>query len=291
MKQALRSFKHSKKNFCTGPSKWYIDVYPTCPMGCVYCYSLCHRKFNKNGLREIIPQLKKELKEKKRKYVYLSPFTDPYHPIEKEMKLTRQILKILKENKWPYYIVTKSTLLTRDIDILKGSNCIVHLTMTTSNEKKAKMIEHNCPLPKERLEAIKELRKNGIPVVGRLQPIIPSLTDDKKELKHLIEELKKAGVKHITAGTMKLYPLRYEKIKSLIPPIEDIYFKKSIESDKRKTKFYFASKKIRYEIMKYISDLCKKNEMTFACCHEGFYGLNTETCSYLKHCYDDKKRN
>jgi DNA repair photolyase len=121
--------------------------------------------------------------------------TDPYQPIERQMEITRSVLKVLRDFRHPVGIVTKSHLVTRDIDILAdmASNGLakVALSVTTLDRKLARCMEPRAATPERRVEALRALSEAGIPVSVMAAPMIPGLNDH--ELENILERASDAG--------------------------------------------------------------------------------------------------
>ena len=121
--------------------------------------------------------------------------TDPYQPIEKDREIMRDILKVLHDFNHPVGIVTKGTLIERDIDILaemaaKGLTR-VGISVTTLDPKTSRAMEPRVPLPAARLRTIQRLTDAGVPVRVMVSPVIPALTDH--ELEAILQAAKDAG--------------------------------------------------------------------------------------------------
>jgi len=171
-----------------------INPYRGCEHGCVYCYARPSHEYlgfsagldfeTKILVKEDAPELlRKELSSPKWKpqLVALSGNTDCYQPVEKQKQLTRRCLEVFLEFRNPVVIVTKSHLVTRDIDILSELakfDCIgVTISLSTLDPKLASSMEPRASRPARRLAAIRRLADAGVPV-GYLQaPMIPGLTD------------------------------------------------------------------------------------------------------------------
>lgn len=99
---------------------------------------------------------------------------DPYQPLEAKYEVTRNCLEILADNNWPVVIQTRSSLVLRDLDILKGAEKFeVGLTVTTADDEIRKLFEPNAPSIKERLNALDELHQSGIKTYAMIAPILP----------------------------------------------------------------------------------------------------------------------
>jgi DNA repair photolyase len=181
-----------------------INPYRGCEHGCIYCYArpthafLGHspgidfetKLYAKVNAAEL---LEAELAKPGYipKTIALGAVTDPYQPIERIYKLSRQILEVMDRTSHPVGIVTKSTLVVRDIDVLKRlaeRNLVrVALSVTTLDRHVARAMEPRAATPMRRLDAIRQLSEAGIPTTVMMAPIIPGLTD------HEIEAVLKAG--------------------------------------------------------------------------------------------------
>ncbi len=171
-----------------------INPYRGCEHGCSYCYARPAHAYmglspgldfeSKLFAKANAPELlRAELLAKSYhpRTIALGANTDAYQPIERERRITRRILEVLAEFNHPVGIVTKSALVTRDIDILapmaaKGL-VKVALSVTTLDAKLARAMEPRAATPMKRLEAIEKLAEAGIPTVVMVAPIIPAVND------------------------------------------------------------------------------------------------------------------
>jgi len=163
--------------------KYVINTYVGCQHGCSYCYARFMKRFS--GHREPWGQfvdvkinapdlLRLEITKKKLGKVWISGVCDPYQPLEAKYKLTRQCLEILAKNNWPVIVQTKSSLVLRDIDILKkGRDFEVGLSITTANDSIRKLFEPDAPAIKDRVIALDELHRAGIRTYAMIAPMLP----------------------------------------------------------------------------------------------------------------------
>ena len=185
-----------------------INAYRGCEHGCVYCFARpTHaymglsagldfetRLFAKPDAPKL---LERELSKPGYvpKVIAIGTNTDPYQPIEKKWRITRQILEVLNACNHPVGIVTKSSLVLRDIDILQQmaeKNLVkVALSVTTLDRRLARTMEPRASTPPRRLQAIKELSDAGIPTAVMAAPIVPGLNDH--ELERILDSGKAAG--------------------------------------------------------------------------------------------------
>lgn len=162
---------------------YVINPYVGCQHGCNYCYARFIKRFS--GHQEPWGQfvdikinaadlLQAEIKKKKSARVWISGLCDPYQPLEAQYKLTRKCLEILADNHWPVVIQTRSSLVLRDIDILKSAEDFeVGLTITTADDEIRKLFEPDAPPIKERLNTLDELHKAGIRTYAMIAPMLP----------------------------------------------------------------------------------------------------------------------
>jgi len=185
-----------------------INPYRGCEHGCVYCFARpTHAWLGMSpGLDfesrilfkpDAARLLKKELRKPnyKCRIMAMGTNTDPYQPSEKSMRITRSILEVLAEFNHPVGIVTKSALVTRDIDILapmaeKGL-AQVCVSVTTLDHRLANKLEPRAATPSKRLDALRALSAAGIPTGVMAAPVIPALTDS--ELESILEAGMDAG--------------------------------------------------------------------------------------------------
>lgn len=185
-----------------------INAYRGCEHGCIYCYARPSHAYL--GLSPgldfesrlfVKPQaaqlLRKELSRPGYRCapIALGSNTDPYQPIEREYRVTRQILEVLLECRHPVTIVTKSALIERDLDLLLAlaAQKLVHvaLSITTLDHTLARKMEPRATAPQRRLETIAALAAAGIPTAVMTAPIIPALNDSAME--SILEAARDAG--------------------------------------------------------------------------------------------------
>jgi DNA repair photolyase len=127
----------------------------------------------------------------------MSGVTDCYQPIERKLRLTRGCLEVLAEFRNPVGIITKNHLVTRDIDVLQelaAHDCVsVNISLTTLDEKLARIMEPRTSTPQRRVLAIEKLARAGIPVGIMMAPVIPAVTDE--EVGDLLKVARAAGAK------------------------------------------------------------------------------------------------
>jgi DNA repair photolyase len=185
-----------------------INPYRGCEHGCIYCYARPTHEYlgfsaglefeTKILVKQDAPELlRRELSSPRWKpqVLALSGVTDPYQPVERRLRLTRQCLAVLAEFHNPVVIITKNHLVTRDLDLLaelaRHQAAAVYLSVTTLNTRLARTMEPRTSPPPRRLAAIEALAKANVPTGVLVAPVIPGLTDH--ELPAIIAAAAKAG--------------------------------------------------------------------------------------------------
>jgi len=228
-----------------------INPYRGCEHGCVYCFArpthgymglsagldFESKLFAKPDAARL---LERELAKDgyQPKTIAIGTNTDPYQPIEKRYGIMRQILEVLEAHDHPVGIVTKSALVTRDIDILgrmaeKGL-AKVALSVTTLDRRLARAMEPRAATPTRRLEAMKALSEAGIPVSVMVAPVIPGLTDH--EVERILDSAHSVGAREAGYIILRLplevspifkdwllrhYPDSYRHVLSLVRSMRD----------------------------------------------------------------------
>ena len=188
-------------------NNYNMNIYKGCCHGCIYCDSRseCYRIDNFDVVRakeDALALINKELKSKKRTGVIgTGAMSDPYNPFEKEYSLTRGALELINSHGFGVSIATKSSLITRDIDILKKikshSPVLVKITITTCDDELCKKIEPNVGVASKRFSAIKELSDNGIFAGILLMPVLPFLEDNEDNISDIVNLAHESGAKFI----------------------------------------------------------------------------------------------
>jgi DNA repair photolyase len=188
-----------------------INPYRGCEHGCVYCFARPTHAFlglspgldfeSKLFMKPNAPELlERELSAPgyEPKIIAIGTNTDPYQPIERRYKIMRRILEELERAGHPVGIVTKSSLVLRDLDILvrmaKRDLVKVAISVTTLDPKLARTMEPRAATPPRRLEALRQLVKAGVPAAAMVAPIIPALNDS--EIERILEAVAATGVRH-----------------------------------------------------------------------------------------------
>jgi DNA repair photolyase len=196
-----------------------VNPYRGCEHGCIYCYARPTHAYlgYSPGLDfetklifkpDVAELLEKELRKPgyTARTLALGSNTDPYQPVERTLKLTRSVLRVLDRFNHPVGIVTKSAGVLRDLDILSSMAqrrlARVYLSVTTLDASLARRMEPRAATPERRLHAIAELTRAGVPAGVMVAPMIPGLND--AEMEKIVEAAARAGARHAAYVLLRL---------------------------------------------------------------------------------------
>ena len=190
-----------------------MNLYRGCTHGCIYCdsrskcYGMNHA-FEDIEVKINAPELLEQAlrRKKTRCMIGTGAMCDPYLHIEEKLMLTRRCLEIIDRYGFGLSILTKSSRILRDLDLLKSINakskCVVQMTLTTYDEKLCGLIEPNVSTTAERVEVLRIMRGEKIPTVVWLCPILPFINDTEENLIGLLNYCADAGVRGILSFGM-----------------------------------------------------------------------------------------
>ena len=221
--------KHKKRD------DWFLDDYSVnpyegCSCNCLYCY-IRGSKYGENmsdslavksnALEVLERQLASRAKKNQYGFVVVGSGTDAYMHHEKEQQITEGMLRIFLKYRFPVFISTKSTLITRDIDLLKeidkvailpddlkkkmNRGVILSVSVSTMNESISNMLEPGAAPPLQRLELIKHLKKEGFLAGVNAIPILPFISDTEEELEKIISAAKEHIADYVLTGGLTLF--------------------------------------------------------------------------------------
>ena len=204
------------------PFQWTINPYRGCEFGCKYCYARYTHEFMELDAFEFEDKiyaksaaahlLRQELGRIDRKdHIAIGTATDPYQPAERRFGRMRSILEVFARERGRFLgITTKSDLVLRDVELLReisrGNVLSINLTITTLDEKLARLLEPRAPAPRLRLDAVRRLSDAGICVSVFPSPIMPGLTDGERQLDRLAKAARDAGALSFGGGPLFLMP-------------------------------------------------------------------------------------
>lgn len=182
-----------------------MNLYRGCQHGCVYCDARSHcyhmdHEFEDIEVKENALTLLEDALRRKRRpcMIGTGAMSDPYMPLEEELRHTRKALELIHRYGFGVTLITKSSRVLQDLDLLKAINertkCVVQMTLTTFDEELCRKLEPGVCTTKERFETLKVLRDAGIPTVVWLCPILPFINDTAENVNGILDYCVEAGV-------------------------------------------------------------------------------------------------
>ncbi|MFC2138285.1 radical SAM protein [Bacteroidota bacterium] len=220
--QAKSILRKHKKIDSWFVSRYGMNLFRGCQHNCSYCDGRAEGYYVEGNFGEEVeikinaPEiLDKELnpankrKPLKKGFIILGGgVCDSYQPIEAKVKLTQNVLRIIKKYNYPVHILTKSTLVKRDIELIKSINeqtkVIVSFSFSSTDDEISKIFEPHASIPSSKLETISIFKKHNIACGMYLMPVIPFITDNEKYIEKSIADAKNAGIDFIVFGGMTL---------------------------------------------------------------------------------------
>ena len=192
-----------------------MNIYRGCTHGCIYCdsRSACYRfdhPFEDVEVKINAPDLLEKALRSKRKACMIGTgaMSDPYMHCEQKLRLTRKCLEIIHKYGFGATVQTKSDRILDDIDLLEEINhrtkCVVQMTLTTFDDNLCSIVEPNVCNTKRRIEVLCEMGKRGIPTVVWLSPVLPFINDTEDNIRSILGECVRAGVKGVICFGMGL---------------------------------------------------------------------------------------
>jgi DNA repair photolyase len=287
----------------TGMGFWSINPYTGCAFGCAYCYArYAHRyvmeraasaqhladamrrdverippwlAFERHILvkRNAAAALARVLRHGSARHaalaqgegIIIGTATDPYQPAERRYRVTRGILEVLAEHAGlGIVIITKSPLVTRDVDLLariaRRSSLSVHVSLITLDRALARRVEPRSPTPESRLRAITRLREAGVDVGVNCMPVLPGITDDPRALEALVQRVADAGAAHLASGSLRL---QHEARKRYLPFIAREFPHLAGHYERAYAHAPALSQHYRSGLAAYMAQLCRKYGIQF----------------------------
>ena len=219
-----------------------MNIYRGCLHGCIYCdsRSLCYQMNHKFEDIEVkanaVGLLENTLRRKRNKcMIGTGAMSDPYMPIEEKLGNMRKCLEVIERYGFGVTMITKSTKVLRDLDLLKKINekskCVVQMTLTTYDEDLCRIVEPNVETTYERFRALEILHDNGIPTGVWLCPILPFINDTEENIRGILDYCVRAKVKGIINFDMGV-TLRdgnreyfYKKLDEHFPGLKEKYIR------------------------------------------------------------------
>jgi len=221
----------------SGLADYAVNCYAGCEHGCVYCYARFATRFSHPGepwgsfvdVKINAPQvLTHEAKRKRVGRVFISSVCDGWQPLEASYHLTRQCLEILVPHRYPLTILTKSTLASRDLDLLTSKEGVeLGVTITTLDEGLRRLIEPRSSPSAGRLALLQEAKRRGIRTYAFVGPLLPYLSDTENSLTPLLKAVKDVGADYFYVDRLNRRFGVWPSLKSLLqehfPDLMDEY--------------------------------------------------------------------
>jgi len=205
------------------PFKWSLNPYRGCRHRCVYCFARQYQAWheldagmdfeNKVFVKVNLPEvLRAELRRPswRREVVVLGTSTDCYQPVEGHYRLTRSALEALRDHYNPTHLITKGTMVVRDLDVLaelaRRAECTVLHSVTTVDDDLWKQLEPGTPRPLKRLEIMRELARAGVNAGVLMAPCVPGITTTPGVLERVVEAAARYEACFVGHGMLRLAP-------------------------------------------------------------------------------------
>ncbi len=219
-----------------------MNLYRGCTHGCIYCDSRSSCYHMEHDFEDIevkanaIGLLETALHRKRKKCMLATgSMTDPYIPLEQELGHVRKALSLAYRYGFGFTLITKSSRVLRDLDLLKAINeqtkCVVQMTLTTFDEDLCRKLEPNVSTTRERFDTLLRLRETGIPTVVWLCPVLPFINDTEENIRGVLQYCIDAGVRGVICFGMGM-TLRegsreyfYQQLDRLFPGMKERYIR------------------------------------------------------------------
>lgn len=285
------SFEKRKYPKC--PTYLAANPYDGCEHNCAYCITTHDGKTPSNLVKakvNFVEALRQRLKSSpnggRQVPVYLSPWTDAYQQAEARFGLTRQIIEMLIEERVPFFIVTKSDLVSRDLDLMsrEGVACNVCMSVISTDDSMRQMLEPGTPPAESRFNAMSEIAGAQIRTILKIDPIVPGITDSSENLRRIIEKAAQSGTKHVTAEILRLTPVLWEYMQQALPGemlerIKTAYFSQEGHALNEAEGNIYIPDEERKRMLTMVRNMAQSKGMTFStCAYRGGLNLNDGVC-------------
>jgi DNA repair photolyase len=249
-----------------------INPYRGCEFGCRYCYARYTHEFLELRSPEEFEQkiyfkqsgawlLSQELRRlEPGTEIALGTATDPYQPLERRLRITRSLLEVFaRTSGFSLGIVTKSTLIARDVDLLKEvagrHKLTVHLTVTTMNARLARMLEPRAPRPDLRMRTVAELRRAGLRAGVLCSPLMPGINDSRSSIAAVARAAAQADASFFASGALFLKPCSKP---TFLAFVREHYPEQMAGYEKRYAKSAFVSTEYKRRVADLVDSVCRE---------------------------------
>ena len=251
-----------------------INPYRGCEFACRYCYARYthefieltpeafeHNIFYKENAQWLLQQELARVKPGTE--IALGTATDPWQPLERRQKITRSLLEVFaKTSGFSLGIVTKSTLIVRDLDLLKEiatrHRLTVHLTITTMNAELARILEPRAPRPDLRIRTLGRLREAGIRAGVLCSPLMPGITDSRRSIEAVARAAAGVRASFFAAGALFLKPC---SLPTFLKFVEEHFPGQLEEYRRRYGASAYVSAEYRNRVAEIVSDICQEHQL------------------------------
>ncbi len=270
--EVLGTYQNEIGNLRSHHWKHWIDLYTNCYYDCAYCVYRASGKMGRiTSHPERIEALRRDLGAMPAKaIVYMGPKADIYQPLDRQLKLARRALEVFLEREVPLFIVTRSDLILRDIDLLGelAAKGLVEVSVTVASRHVLSKLEPHTPSAQVRFDLVRELRKHGIATSIHMSPILPHL-DPIDDLTGLLDDAGDAGADCTYAcmlGVSESYLGTIYGALSHHQPEKAKLFLKTYESPPANG-VQSAPSELVVEVMSALSRHASRRSIPFACVH------------------------
>jgi len=253
----------------------------------VYCYTR-GSKYGENqvpGLAAkinapevLVKQLKNRARKREYGFIAFGSATDPYLPVEEDLRLTRELLIIILRFRFPLHLLTRSPLILQDLDILKkigekavipdqfqdktDTGVVLSFSFSTTDEHLARIFEPGAPSPQERLETMKQCKEEGFTVGAIFMPLLPFLSDREEHLDEMIRKVKESGADFVMASGLTLFGEGPQDCKTRYYEVLEEHFPELVPKTRAIFGNSFApSRKYQNELHQRFVRLCQKYQI------------------------------
>lgn len=207
-----------------------LNLYSSCSFNCLYCYIRGSKYGNNlasslsvkvNAIELLEKQLTLRARKKQYGFIVLSSATDPYLKAEREYQLTRKALKVIAHYRFPVHIITKSSDVLRDTDLLQEiqsgailpedlegrvpGGALISFSFSTLNDEVGRIFEPGAPPPSQRLQTLAQLLQSGFPAGVSLMPLLPWISDTTECLEEFFSTFSAMGARYVLPSTITLF--------------------------------------------------------------------------------------